>query len=129
MPAEQIAALPLEPPRVRPRIVTLGAPELCLVALGVAIAAWGLPLARDQLFLWLGLGMAAFSVSAWRSWGGMVLDWLALFALLVLYDSLRGAVAVPPGDAHVRAQLDLDKVLGAGHVPTTWLQDHLYHAG
>src|SRR3954452_2841897 len=129
MPAEQIAALPLEPPRVGRRIVTLGAPALYLVALGVAIAAWGLPLARDQLFLWLGLGMAAFSVTAWRTWGGMVLEWLALFALLVLYDVLRGAVAVSPDQAHVNPQIAVDKVVGLGQVPTEWLQQHLYTAG
>ena len=35
--------------------------------LAVVIASWGLPVARDQLFLWLGLGLLAFSVSAWRS--------------------------------------------------------------
>jgi hypothetical protein len=100
-----------------------------LAALGAAIAAWGLPLARDQLFLWLGLGMAAFSVRAWRTWGGMVLEWLPLFGLLVLYDFLRGAVAVDPGRAHVAPQVALDKVLGAGQVPTVWLQDHLWTAG
>ena len=105
------------------------APAVYLAALATTVAAWGLPVARDQLFLWLVLGMAAFSVTAWRSWGGMVLEWLPLFALLVLYDFLRGAVAVSAGRAHVRAQLDLDRLIGAGHVPTTWLQDHLYRAG
>jgi len=128
MPAEQIAALPLAPPRVGRRIVTLGAPALYLVALGVAIAAWGLPLARDQLFLWLGLGMAAFSVSAWRSWGSMLLEWLPFFGLLVAYDFLRGAVSVEPWQAHLLPQVDLDKALFGGSVPTVWLQAHLWNA-
>ena len=127
MPAEQIAALPLETPRVSRRFVAIGAPAIYLIALGVAIAAWGLPLARDQLFLWLGLGMAAFSVSAWRSWGSMLIEWLPFFGLLVAYDFLRGAVSVEPWQAHVLPQIDVDKALFAGTVPTVWLQAHLWN--
>src|SRR3954451_2561709 len=104
----------------------LAAPVVYVAALGTTIAAWGLPVARDQLFLWLGLGMAAFSVSAWRSWGRMVLDWLPLFGLLVAYDYLRGAVAVAPSQAHLLPQLDADKALFGGAVPAVWLQQHLW---
>ena len=111
------------------RAAVLAAPAAYLVALGATIAAWGMPLARDQLFLWLGLGMAAFSVGAWRSWGRMVLEWLPLFSLLVLYDFLRGAVAVAPEQAHVTLQVDVDKALGGGQVPTVWLQNHLWTPG
>jgi len=111
------------------RAAVLAAPVVYVVALGATIAAWGVPLARDQLFLWLGLGMAAFSVAAWRTWGGMVLEWVPLFALLVLYDFLRGAVAVAPEDAHVKLQVAVDKVLGAGQIPTVWLQHHLWTTG
>jgi hypothetical protein len=107
----------------------MAAPLAYLVALGVTIALSGLPVARDQLFFWLGLGMAAFSVGAWRTWGGMVLEWLPLFALLVLYDFLRGAVEVAPDQAHVAPQAAVDKVLGAGQIPTVWLQHHLWTPG
>jgi membrane-associated phospholipid phosphatase len=138
--AEQAAALPLEQsPRAAVasgwtrhlgrRAVSVGAPVVYLVALGVAIASWGLPVARDQLFLWLGLGMLAFSVSAWRSWGGMLLEWLPFFGLLVAYDYLRGAVSVAPWQAHVMPQIDADKALFGGTVPTVWLQQHLWTPG
>src|SRR4051812_43201188 len=93
------------------RAVVVGVPVVYLVVLGVVIASWGLPVARDQLFMWLGLGMAAFSVGAWRSWGGMVLEWLPFFGLLVAYDFLRGAVSVAPGRAHVAAQVAFDKAI------------------
>ena len=63
-----------------------GQPVAYVAALATVVASWGLPLARDQLFFWLGLGMAAFSVAAWRRWGAMLLDWLPLLALLVAYD-------------------------------------------
>jgi hypothetical protein len=85
--------------------------------------------ARDELFLWLGLGMAAFSVSAWRSWGGMLLEWLPFFGLLVAYDYLRGAVSVTPLQAHVMPQIDADQALFGGTVPTVWLQRHLWTPG
>src|SRR6476469_8404651 len=106
MSADQAATLPLEreaaPSRGwARRVLVIGAPAVYLIALGVTIAAWGLPLARDQLFFWIALGLAAFSISAWRSWGVMVLEWLPLSALLVTYDYLRGAVAVSDTVAHV----------------------------
>src|SRR3954447_3909725 len=113
----------------RGRAAAIGAPVVYVIALGVVIASWGLPLARDQLFFWLGLGMAAFSISAWRSWGVMVLEWLPFFALLATYDYLRGAVSVAPGLAHVTPQIDFDKFVSFGAVPTVWLQEHLWKAG
>ena len=110
------------------RAVAVAAPAVYVVALGATIAAWGIPVARDQLFFWLVLGMAAFSVGAWRTWGAMVLEWLPLFGLLVLYDVLRGAVAVAPEQAHVAPQVAVDQALAGGAVPTVWLQDHLWSA-
>jgi membrane-associated phospholipid phosphatase len=111
------------------RVLVFGAPVVYLIALGVVIASWGLPVARDQLFLWLGLGLLAFSVSAWRSWGVMVLEWLPFFALLATYDYVRGAVSVAPAQAHVMPQIDFDKALFGGTVPSVWLQQHLWSAG
>jgi hypothetical protein len=108
------------------RVLTIGAPAAYLVALAVSIAVDGMPLARDQLFFWLVLGLAAFSVAAWRSWGVMILEWLPLFGLLVGYDYLRGAVSVAPADAWVHPQIDFDRWLFGGHLPTVWLQDQLF---
>jgi membrane-associated phospholipid phosphatase len=121
-------APPARAPARRPvaRALVLGAPALYLVALAAVVASWGLPLARDQLFFWLGLGMAAFSVAAWRSWGVMLAEWLPFFGLLVAYDYLRGAVSVAPEHAHVAMQIAVDRALGGGEVPTVWLQQHLW---
>src|SRR6478736_7526831 len=81
------------------RAAVFGAPAAYLVALAVVIISWGLPVARDQLFIWLIAGIAAFSVPAWRGWGRLLLEWLPFFALLAAYDYLRGAVSVAEGDA------------------------------
>jgi hypothetical protein len=112
--------------RVNGRLLIVGVPAVYVVALVVVTVNWGLPVARDQLFIWLVLGIAAFSVPGWRSWGRLVLEWLPFFALLAAYDRLRGAVSIAPGDAHVFAQLDVDKALAAGHVPSVWLQQRLW---
>jgi membrane-associated phospholipid phosphatase len=108
------------------RAVLVGAPLIYVIALAGFVLSWGLPIARDQLFLWLLLGLAAFSVGAWRSWGAMLLAWLPWLGLLVAYDELRGAVSVLPADAHVAPQIALDRWLGGGVVPTEWLQRELW---
>jgi hypothetical protein len=105
------------------------APIAYAVALGLTVVVNGLPLEHTQLFFWIVLGLAAFSVRAWRSWGRMVAEWLPLLGLLVVYDYLRGAVSVPDSQAHIAPQLDADRWLGGGEVPTVWLQHHLYDPG
>src|SRR5262245_39465439 len=98
------------------RVPVIGAPVAYFAALAGFVVSWGLPLAHDQLFLWVLLGLAAFSVGAWRSWGVMLLAWLPLLSLLVVYDYLRAAVSVSPAQAHVAMQLDIDRWLGGGAV-------------
>ena len=107
----------------------IGAPLVYVAALAITVASLGLPVARDQLFFWLLLGLAAFSVAAWRTWGAMLLGWLPLLALLVVYDYLRGAVSVAPARAHVATQIAVDRWLAGGADPTRWLQQHLWSPG
>ncbi len=104
----------------------IAAPVAYLAALGLTIWTWGLPLAKDQLFLWLALGMAASTVRSFRRWPSLLLDWAPLFGLLVGYDFLRGAVSVPEAQAHLLPQLDLDRALFGGDGPTLWLQQQLW---
>jgi membrane-associated phospholipid phosphatase len=129
--ARDPAALGAAPLPRRPvhRAVVVGPPLVYVVALGITVASWGLPVARDQLFFWLLLGLAAFSVAAWRTWGAMLLGWLPLLALLVVYDYLRGAVTVAPARAHVAPQIALDRWLAGGADPSRWLQQHLWSPG
>ena len=100
-----------------------------LTALIAVTVTEGLPLEHAQLFFWILLGLAVLSVQAWRSWGMMLLEWLPLLGLLVVYDYLRGAAGVADTEAHVTPQIDVDRWLGGGQVPTVWLQHHLYDAG
>lgn len=100
-----------------------------VVALVAVTLTNGLPLEHAQLFFWIVLGLAAVSLRAWRSWGRMLLEWTPLLALLIVYDYLRGAVSVSEAEAHVTPQIDFDKWIGGGQIPTVWLQHHLYDAG
>ncbi len=127
---QDLPRLAVAPPRrILRRAIVVGAPLVYVAALVVVLVSWGVPLARDQLFFWLVLGLAAFSVGAWRSWGAMLLGWLPLLALLVVYDELRGAVSVIPATAHVDPQIGVDRWLAGGDVPTHWLQRHLWSPG
>jgi hypothetical protein len=129
-PAGPVDGAPATPMRRQPpRALVVGTPLVYVVALAIFVFSWGLPLAHDQLFLWLLLGLAAFSVPAWRSWGAMLLAWLPWLGLLVVYDELRGAVAVLPANAHVAPQIAIDRWLGGGAVPTEWLQRELWRPG
>ena len=109
------------------RVLAITAPIVFTVSLVVSILINGAPIARDQMFLWLLLGMAAFSISAWRRWGLMLLEWLPFFGLLVAYDYLRGAASVKEADAWVQPQIAVDRALTLdGALPTVWLQQQLY---
>ena len=116
--------------RARPapgRVLAIGAPIVYVASLTISTLMYGAPIARDQMFLWLLLGMAAFSISAWRRWGLMLLEWLPFFGLLVAYDYLRGAASVANEDAHILPQIAVDRALAfGGQVPTVWLQERLY---
>jgi hypothetical protein len=107
---------------------------------------FGYPTGREVLTAWVLLFLLAACAGSVRVWSRVVLrDWLPLFAVLFLYDWLRGAadgigaaiVSLPAlrngqtgaggiDHAHVLPQLDADRVLFGGTVPTVWLQDHLY---
>jgi membrane-associated phospholipid phosphatase len=111
------------------RTASLIAPVAYAVTLAVVVVTTGLPLEHTQLFFWIVLGLAAVSVRGWRRWWVLGLEWLPLLALLIVYDYLRGAASVPDREAHVATQIDVDRWLGGGEVPTLWLQHRLYDAG
>jgi membrane-associated phospholipid phosphatase len=86
----------------------------------------GVPFDAQGLLLWIGLGLLAYSVGkhpVWLLW--VVLDIVPFAAALLAYDRLRGFAYKlgMPGWWH--PQIDIDKILGFGHVPTVWLQEHI----
>lgn len=119
------------PDRVRPRWARLlrdsVGPTAFLALLGVWIVTRGLPTARWPVALWLMLGMLSFSLRDFRRWiNGVALEWFPFISFLFAYDIARSfANRLMP--TNVNVPIDGDKLLFAGHVPTVWLQDHLWH--
>jgi hypothetical protein len=53
-------------------------------------------------------------------------DWVPVFVGLALYVLTTAAVPDLGLKVHYTPQIDVDRVLGFGTLPTTWLQEHLY---
>ncbi len=90
----------------------------------------GIPTSREiQTLLILGAFAAASLTSVERVRKlvlGILFDWLPFVVVLALYDLLRGyADGLFP--ARWSFQIDVDRALGGGAVPTVWLQRHLWH--
>jgi hypothetical protein len=110
----------------RPRAPWL-APAAYAGALGWFMWREGVPLSRDRLLLWIVLGLLALSVANLGGWvRGVVLEWLPFAVVLWAYDLLRGHADGWLFDAHYTPQLEADRLLFLGHVPTVWLQDRLW---
>jgi PAP2 superfamily protein len=74
----------------------------------------------------LAMMLAAFAV--FREWGGRgVRDWGLVLICFLGYAA--GASALPDIGAriHVTPQIDAERLLFLGTLPTNWLQEHLYH--
>ena len=106
---------------------------LAIFATASAILVWrnGVPLSRDVIFLWVLIGLLMVSVADLRGWArGVIVDWLPFFAVLYAYDLLRGWVGNNPLFApHLTPQIDVDKFLFNGSVPSVELQRAFYEPG
>jgi hypothetical protein len=81
------------------------------------------------LLLWIAIGLGCCCIGrhpVWLVW--VVVDFLPLAAVLIAYDRLRGwsyTVGLP---TWWHPQINVDKWLFFGHIPTVWLQEHLKQA-
>jgi len=88
----------------------------------------GIPIGRDRIILWTLAGLICACVGrSWRSVGHLLIDWVPFAAVLIAYDYSRGAADSIGFGVHYDPQINADKWLFFGHVPTVWLQDHLLH--
>ncbi len=109
------------------------------------IAAFGIPLDRVGITLWVLAGLSATVVGkGWAAWRKLMLDWLPFEGLLLVYDFSRGYAGqyggpgeVAPVDGqhniigmplHTKWPVEADRFLFGGTLPNQWLQEHLHHA-
>jgi membrane-associated phospholipid phosphatase len=83
---------------------------------------WGIPTKHDLLFVWLGLGMAAWSLDGRR----VLRDWLPLVGVILLYDLLRGVADGLLFKAWETPQIRAEAFLFGRPVPTVRLQHRLW---
>jgi len=108
--------------------VRFGMPVAWLAGTALLVVLAGVPTSRDGIYIWLGLGMAAFSATDLRRrLPRMVRDWLPLVSILFLYDFLRGFADGLLFRAHEVPQIRLEQAIFGGTIPTVWLQRHLWH--
>lgn len=109
--------------------------ELTRAARWLAVTLWvavfaeyvnenGLPYMRSDLLVWLALGLVAGSIGR-RNILTVILDFLPFALVLIAYDYLRGLADSLGMPTWWHPQIDVDRVLFFGHVPTVWLQEHL----
>lgn len=112
------------------RVVRLLGPLVWVAATIWFVAFEGLPLTRDWIAAWVVVGLLAFSLGDVGGWlRGVLIEWLPFFGILALYDLLRGAADGLIFEPFWLPQIDADKLLFFGTVPTVWLQEHLYTPG
>ena len=95
-----------------------------------AVVYGGLALSRGQgvsaaAFITLLVACALYANRAAR----FLRDWVPVFLGLVLYVMTEAAVPDLGMKVHYLPQIDADRLLGFGTLPTTWLQEHLYGDG
>jgi hypothetical protein len=80
---------------------------------------------RELLLLYICTGLAAASIGQGRRVLYVVRDWLPFAVVLVAYDLSRGAATLIGRPTLWHWQVDADRWLFFGAVPTVWLQERL----
>ncbi|PZS25462.1 MAG: inositol phosphorylceramide synthase [Pseudonocardiales bacterium] len=94
-----------------------------LVAFAIKLDRDGVPFDREQLLLWMVIGLIAASIGKRAAWT-VIVDFLPFALVLVVYDYLRGLADTLGMPTWWHPQLDVDKFLFGATVPTIWLQEH-----
>lgn len=111
----------------RVKILSIVGPVVFLVASAYLVLVDGILLSRELVFLWLMAGLLAMSLADLGGWArGVIRDWVPFFVALFVYDLLRGMAGDPIFAVHFQPQIDADRFLFGGQVPTVWLQEHFF---
>jgi len=102
----------------------------------LAIAVWagvvvyrtatdGFAFNRELLLLYICTGLAAASIGQGRRMLYVIRDWLPFALVLVAYDLTRGAADFLGRPTMWHWQVNADRWLFFGTMPTVWLQEHI----
>jgi PAP2 superfamily len=80
---------------------------------------------RELLLLYICTGLLAASIGQGRKMLYVIRDWLPFALVLVAYDLSRGAATLIGRPTLWQWQVDADRLLFFGTVPTVWLQERL----
>lgn len=80
---------------------------------------------RELLLLYIATGLLAASIGQGRKMLYVIRDWLPFALVLIAYDLSRGAAHLIGRPTLWHWQIDADRWLFAGTVPTVWLQEKL----
>ncbi len=99
-------------------------------ALGAWSAAYGIPVQRELVVLWVCGALACASLRRHpREILRLVTDWLPIVVVLAAYDFSRGAADSLGIGVHLHPMIDFDRFVFVGQTPTEWLQARLYEPG
>jgi membrane-associated phospholipid phosphatase len=91
-------------------------------------AVLGVPTSHDLVFVWLGVGMAAFSASDLRHRvPRLLIEWAPFIAILFVYDRLRGFADGLVFPARELPQIHVENALFGTPAPTVRFQSYLWH--
>jgi membrane-associated phospholipid phosphatase len=98
-----------------------------VVIICAIVVTTGVPTGRRAIAMMTVSGLAISRLGqGWRRLGQVVVDWLPFTLVLMAYDTTRGvatSIGLPVHEADV---VGWERALFGGHVPTVWLQQHLY---
>jgi hypothetical protein len=105
---------------------------IALVTYAIVLVLWcneyGVPIGHDYIFLWIIIGLACASIGrSWMSIVHLLIDWGPFLLVVIAYDLSRGWADSAGFPVHFTPQINADKLLFFGHVPTEWLERNLYH--
>jgi hypothetical protein len=110
--------------------------RLLTIARRIAIAIWavvvvcrtattGFAFNRELLLLYICTGLLAASIGQGRRMVYVIRDWLPFALVLLAYDLSRGAATLIGRPTMWHWQVDVDRWMFFGTVPTVWLQERL----
>ena len=123
-------AVAAEAPGLRSRYWTAirwSAVALYFAGFGVWVAAYGIPVQRELVVLWVCGALVCASIGRPpRQVLQVVVDWSPVLAILAVYDLTRGAADGLGIDVHMTTMIDFDRFFFGGTTPTELIQQSIH---